>query len=434
MHARTFSHFLFAGILLLFSAEASGAEGDSDRQDANVQTVSRPSVRSAELSARTGLRFDNNAFLDRRGQYGADAVSHLVGLLGVSGTFQTQFTGWLAFTLDTNVETEELRIDLDEGSVTNELRKTTYNLDPVLAFTIHEDLEISLKPSMRIVRESNHAWSFLQASPSLEFSYVTPFELFATLNYTFTGKFFDTDEPTNTYGNVDMKSHRGDLSLRYWPAPRLRARLNAGIEHQEYGKNIGESLGRIVFLPIEEFGNPDAAFTPTRRTDRKIDGELEIMVVPFEWGLVAAGYRFEDVSSGFDTFTYRGHGPRLALAGLYKGHEAYVEGKLTFNDFHDFRFDTRFNDTRKDYSLDLYAVYGWSIRPWVKVNLIYSFVRNDSNDAAYFTYGNSRSYSLYQRSRVELALTFRTDFIQEPEVPAPPDIPGTILAEERRYK
>ena len=384
------------------------------------------------MEALTGLRFDNNAFVDRRGQFGAEAVTHIVGLVNLSSIFNAQLTKWLEFSLDSSVEMEELRIDTEEKSLTDDLRKTSVGVDPALVFKPLTDLEISIKPSLQIVRESDKTWSFLQSSPSIEAAYITPCGLHASLSYTFTSKFFDSDAPTDTYGNVDMNSHRGELSLKFWPLKMFRLRLGASIDHQTYDKNIGENLGRIVFLPIEQFENPNAEYTTKKRSDWNIQSEAEVLYVPFSWGLVAGGYRYEEVSSQFDPFTYRGHGPRLAMAALYKGHEVYLEGKLTFKDFYDFRFDTRFDDTRKDYKLDLYAAYGYVVRPWVRLDLIYSFLRNDSNDAQYFEFGHSRSYSLYQRSKIELSATFKFDFLHKPEESKRPDIPGTIIARKER--
>jgi len=118
----------------------------------------------------------------------------------------------------------------------------------------------------------------------------------------------------------------------------------------------------------------------------------------------------------------------VALAAKYKSHEAYAEAKITFKDFYDFRFDTRYSDTRRDYKLDLYAAYGYVIKSWVRLDLTYSYLRNDSNDALFFSFGHSRSYSLYQRSKVELTATFRFDFLHKPPAPKRPELPGTLLA------
>ena len=420
---------LIAGsiVVSLVLGGAVPAQADTG-SSAPVEKAPAPGTRSADLEATTGLRFDNNAFADRRGQFGADAVTHIVGLLGVSGTFEAQLYTWLSFTLDSSVDLEELRLDTGELALTDDLRKTSVSLDPSLVFEPLSRLEISLTPALQIVRESDQVWSFLQLAPALEVAYVTPCGLHASLGYTFTGKYYDSKAPTETYGNVDMTSHRGELNLKFWPIKQLRTRVTATLDRQSYDKNLGELLGRIVFLPIEEFEDPDAEFVAKRRHDWNLQTEAELVYVPFDWGLVAAGYRFESVTSSLDPFTYRGHGPRVALAAKYKSHEAYAEAKITFKDFYDFRFDTRYSDTRRDYKLDLYAAYGYVIKSWVRLDLTYSYLRNDSNDALFFSFGHSRSYSLYQRSKVELTATFRFDFLHKPPAPKRPELPGTLLA------
>jgi hypothetical protein len=386
-----------------------------------------PPKRTAQLEVTPGIRYDNNAFLDRRGQFGADAVTHLVGLLGMEGSFEAEIYKWMKFTFSSTVDLEELRIDASAGKLTDELRRTSVKADPALVFNPIKYLEIAVTPGVQVQRETAAEWSFLQTTPTAEITLATPCGFVGSASYTFTGKFFDTDRPTETYGNVDLLSHRAHLSAKFWFWRFLRGRVTLDVERSIYDENIGELLGRIVFLPIDQFENPAAQFTPHKRHDWTFKAAAEVLYVPFEWGLVAASYRFDEVRSDLDPFTYRGHGPRLALAFKHKGHQAYLEGKLTFKDFYDFRFDTRYADTRRDYKIDVYAAYGYVIKDWVRVDATYSFLRNDSNDALYFSFGHSRSYSLYQRSKVELSVTFSFDFLYQPK-PKQPDVPGTLLA------
>jgi hypothetical protein len=409
---------LLIGVSILIGLPARHARGAPPE---------KPGTRSAHLEVTPGVRYDNNAFLDRRGQFGAKAETHLIGLIGMEGSFDAELAKWMRFSMSSEINMEELHIDVGSGSLTDELRRTSVQTDPSLVFEPVARLEISLTPSLMIQRETDAAWSFLQVTPTLEISYVTPCGLHMEASYTYTGKFFDSDALTETYGNVDLQSHRGHLTMKHWLFDYLRGRLTADVERSIYDKNIDVLLGRIVFLPIDQFENPDAEFTREKRYDWTFKTEAELVYVPFDWGLIAVGYRFDQVVSNLDPFTYRGHGPRLALAVKHKGHEAYAEGKLTFKHFYDFRFDTRFADTRRDYKIDVYAAYGYVINDWVRVDATYSFLRNDSNDAENFDFGHSRSYSLYQRSKVEVSATFSFDFIHTPK-PDEPELPGTILA------
>ena len=396
-----------------------------------AQPAQKPPDRQIHVEIETGFRFDNNAFLDRRGQFGAEAVAHLVGIVGFTGELTLNPKKWFSFGFSTEVVSEELRIDLNEGKTTDELRKTSVKLSPSLTFTPVKEFKATITPALDITRESEQAWSFIQIQPTADLVWTTRFGLQAELSYAFTGKFFDSGEDTETYANVGMLGHRTELTLKLWIWKFLRTRLTGGFERQIYEDNIGILLGRIVFLPIDQYENPNATFTPEKRKDFAVRGEGEVLGVPFKWGAVAVGYRYEEILSNFDPFTYRGHGPRLAIAFTMKGHEAYVEGKLTWKHGYRFRFDTRYQDKKKDFKVDLYAAYGWKIKDWVRVDLSYSFLRNDSNDAARFEFGHSRSYSLYQRSKIELTATFMFDFSWSKQAKKP-DIPGVQLAEKRR--
>ncbi len=384
--------------------------------------------RTASISVTEGVRFDNNAFVDRRGQFGADAVPHLVNLLSSEGNLTLNLKRWLTFDLDTELSTEELRFDLLEKKRTDDLRKTSSRLDTTLTFTPLTGFDIALTHGLQISREAQHEWSFLQTSPSLTLSYTVPAGLVFQVLYAYTGKFFDSTAPTETYGNIDMQSHRSEMTVKWWMARPVRLRLTASFDYQIYDHNVGDLLGRILFVPIDQYENPRAEYSPFDRKDKVVKSEMELLGVPFTWGAVAATYRYEEGWSNLDTFTYRGHGPGLAIAFKYKGHEIFAQAKLTFKDFYRFRFDTRYSDTRKDYKIDVYAKYGYVIRDWVRVDLLYSFFRNDSNDAKHFSFGHSRSYSRYQRSKVELTATFSFDFVHQSHAAPTQDVPGELMA------
>ncbi len=387
-----------------------------------------PGSKSVTLEAESGLRYDDNVFVDRRGQFGAAPVAHLVGLLSGRASGTVSVRRWLDLSLDVDVATEELRFDLSEPGRTDDLRKTTTSFEPGLEFHGENLYLVSVTVPITVVRENQAEWSFFQVGPRLGGTYYGPRGLILDGAYTFTGKFFDLDDPSETYGNIDLMSHRAELSLKWWFHKLFRLQLTSSYEYQTYDDNIGVLLARILFLPISEYENPDAVPEPVERRDHRVEAELEGLVVPFEWGALALGYRYEQDWSNLDAFTYVGHGPRLALAFKHGRHEGFAQVKLTLKDFYDFRFDTRYLDTRKDYKIDAYVVYGFRIASWVRMDVRYSFLRNDSNDADHFAFGHSRSYSRYQRNKIELTFTFSTDVLQTGHQGPADELPGTLMA------
>jgi len=385
-----------------------------------------PLERSLSLELETGLRFDDNAFVDRRGQFGATAIPHIVGLLSSRTSFDYELLRWLDFSVEGEISLDELRFDLQAKKRTNDLRKTSARLDPRLEFRPLETLKIGVTPGIQVSREADPVWSYLQLAPSIDFSYDGPLGLVLEGSYNFTGKFYDSKAPSETYANIDMKSHRVELTAKVWHTKYLRSRVTSSFEYQSYAHNVGDLLGRILFLPIGQYEDPDATYVAKDRHDKVFKADAELLGVPFTWGAAAVGYQYEEDWGDLDTFTYRGHGPRLAIAFKYKGHELFGQAKVTFKNFYKFRFDTRYTDTRKDYKIDIYAKYGYVIKDWVRIDLLYSFFRNDSNDAAHFAFGHSRSYSLYQRSKVELTATFTFDFHKSAE--QAPEVPGEEMA------
>lgn len=380
----------------------------------------------AETKARTeltlGVLFDDNAALGRRGLFGAEPVVDVTSVLQGTGQVETGLGKGVSFTFTGKLRSEEARWR-------SFLRNTEVSAKPGLEIAFKEHYALRPELSFKVKRELEAQWDFVEVAPSLEFTAHTTFGLIIDAGYSFTATLYDSKELTNTYVNVDRLSHLAKLQAKIWQTQYLRWKLHAEVEHQSFADNIGPRLGKIAFLPLEEYTNPDAVFTAKRRADLFVRGEGELLFVPAKFLAVAVGYKVDSAWSDIHPFTNVSHGPRLALGFAYGRHEAYAEARFTMYDFRDFQFDVRFADTRKDIRLEGYAAYAITLGKSWKLGLKASFQRNDSNDWKHFDPRLTRSYSLYQGTRVEGNVSYTWETRSGTPAPEKPDeIPGTIQA------
>ncbi len=387
---------------------------------------------STELTL--GALFDNNAALGRRGQFGADAVVDVTSVVGARTDLVTTLGKRARFTLFGKLRSEE-------GRWRQYLRNTELTLKP--GFDIDLTKMMTLRPelSFKLHREVEEIWGYLEVKPGLTYTLHTKRGVILEAGYNFTASIYDSHALTNTYANVDKLAHLGTLALKIWQTQFVRWQIKGEVEHQTYDHNLDFKLARIMFAPIEEYNDPDVdeRVVPRDRKDLIARGELEFLTVPWKFFGLAVGYRFEFDNSNLDAFQSISHGPRLAAVFRMGRHEAFLEGRVTFYDFYRFRFDVRYQDTRKDMKTELFAAYQFAITKSLKIGLKATFLRNDSNDAATFPDGTyrfnpdlSRSYSLYQGTRIEAYLTYRWN-TSAGKTPPPKkkddEVPGTILAD-----
>ncbi len=361
------------------------------------------------LESERGLRYDDNPFVDRRGLFGTEPVPHLLLILTGRAAGTASVREWLDVSLGVEVSIQELRFDLSKPDRTDDLRKSVASLEMGAKFHRKGVYSAGMTVPLTLVRAKQTEWSLFQVGPRMGGTYYAPGGLVLEAAYSFTGRFFDTDDPSETYGNIDLWAHGLELSAKWWLHRKLRVGLGAWYDYRTYDDNVGPVLARILFLPIERFEDPDAMPTPVDRLDHRVDVGLEMVALPSHWALVAVGYGYGGTWSNLEAFTHDRHGPRLAVSLVRGRHEGFGQLRLTLKDFHKFRFDTRYMDTRKDYVVEAHLGYGFRLTKWARLDLKYSFVRSDSNDASGYSYGHSRSYSRYQRNLLELTFTVAMD-------------------------
>lgn len=393
-------------------------------------------VANAETNASTelflGVLFDNNAALGRRGQFGADPVVDLTSVVGATGNIVTDLGKRTRFLLYGKLRAEE-------GRWRQYLRNTEVTLKPGFEFDLTKMMTLRPEVNFKLRREVQEVWGYLEVTPSLTYTLHTRVGILFEASYEFKATMYDSDLLTNTYANVDRMSHVGRLDMKIWQSQFIRWQVKAEAEHQTYDDNLDFKLTRIMFAPIEEYTDPDVddRTEPYKRKDLILRGEFEFLAVPWKYLGIAVGYRFEFDNSNLEAFQSISHGPRVAVIFNLGRHEAFLEGRVTFYDFYEFRYDVRYSDTRQDMKTELFAAYQVAVTKALKLGVKATFLRNDSNDATTFPDGSfrfnpdlSRSYSLYQGTRIEAYLTYRWD-TNRGRVPPPKkkdDVPGTILA------
>ncbi|MFH2005005.1 MAG: hypothetical protein ABI333_00330 [bacterium] len=384
----------------------------------------------ATTELQLGVLYDDNAALGRRGQFGADQVYDVTSVLGVNSRIQTDLRDTIRFVLTGKLRSEE-------GRWRQYLRNTDVQLKPSFEFDVSKNLTLTPSLSFKLHRETEEIWGYLEFTPSLSFILYTTKGLVIEGGYDFKATLYDSNELTNTYANVDQLSHLAKLKVKIWAHKKLRLSVKAEVEHQSFGDNIEEKLADIMFLPIEQFEDPNKVAVPWKRKDLFVRGELSALFLAHKYVGIAIGYNVEYDHSNIDAFDAFSHGPRLAAVLATKKHEAFVEGRLSFYDFMHFRFDTRYEDTRKDLKLEAFGSYAYKITDAWKVGLKVTFLSNFSNDALTNADGSfrfdprhSRSYSRYQGTRIEAMLSYTWD-TQTGEAPKKPEprIPGTIMAQ-----
>jgi len=384
----------------------------------------------ASTEFQLGILYDDNAALGRRGQFGADQVYDLTSVLGVNSRIQMDLKKTIRFVLTGKLRSEE-------GRWRQYLRNTDVQLKPTFEFDASKNLTLTPSVNFKLHRETEDIWGYLELTPSLSFILYTKVGLVLEGGYDFTATAYDSDELTNTYANIDRLSHLAKLKVKIWPSKKLRLSVKAEVEYQTFGDNIEEKLGDIMFLPIEEFEDPNKVAVPWKRKDLFVRGELDALLLAHKYVGIALGYKVEIDWSNIDAFDTFSHGPRLAAVLATKRHEAFIEGRLSFYDFRHFRFDTRYSDTRKDIKLEAFGSYAYTITDGLKVGLKVTFLSNFSNDALLNADGSfrfdprhSRSYSRYQGTRIEAMLSYTWD-TQTGDAPKKPEprIPGTIMAQ-----
>ncbi|MDY0000750.1 MAG: hypothetical protein RBU30_05605 [Polyangia bacterium] len=385
---------------------------------------------NASLELALGALFDNNAALGRRGQFGAEAVVDIASVVGVVGSLSTDLGSRARFQLFGKLRSEE-------GRWRDYLRNTEVTLKPGVEIDLTSLSTLRPEVSFKLRREVEEIWGYLEVAPSLNYTLHTKLGLLFEVSYEHKATLYDSDALTNTYANVDRLSHLGRLRARIWQSQFLRFGAKAEVEHQTWDGNLGEKLARIMFLPIESYTDPDAKAEPGKRKDVILRGELELLGVAWKGLGIAFGYRAEYDHSTLDAFKSVAHGPRLAAVFSHGRHEAFLEARLSFYDFFRFRYDVRYADTRKDLKTEVFAAYQVSLAKGLKLGAKATFLRNDSNDASTYPDGRfrfdpslSRSYSLYQGTRIEAFLSYTWE--TSADKPAPPkdkdEVPGTILA------
>lgn len=376
-----------------------------------------------------GALFDNNAALGRRGQFGADAVVDVASVVGVQGALTTDLGSRARFLLQGKLRSEE-------GRWRQFLRNTEVSLRPGVEIDLTKLMTLRPEVSFKLRREVEEIWGYLEVAPSLTYLLHTTKGILLEATYEHKSTLFDSDALTNTYANVDRMSHLGRLKAKIWQTQKLRWQVRTELEHQVYADNLDTKLAKIMFAPITEYTNPDLLAQPGKRKDLILRGELELFSLPWKGLGLAVGYRAEYDHSNLDAFRSVGHGPRLAVIFNHGRHEAFLEGRVTMYDFYRFRFDVRYADTRKDVKLEAFAAYLVTLAKNLKLGAKVTFLRNDSNDATTFPDGSfrfdpalSRSYSLYQGTRIEafLSYTFETSAGKTPP-PKDDEVPGIILA------
>lgn len=377
-----------------------------------------------------GALFDNNAALGRRGQFGADPVVDITSVVGASGNLTTDLGKRIRFLLYGKLRAEE-------GRWRQYLRNTEVTLTPGFEFDLTKMMTLRPDVAFKLHREPEQIWGYLEVKPGLTYTLHTHIGLILEAAYQFKASLYDSHELTETYANVDVLSHLGRLTAKIWQTQFLRWQIKAEVEHQTYDHNLAWKLSRIMFAPIEQYADPDVELHPRDRKDLTLRGELELFGLPWRHLAIAGGYRVEFDNSNLDAFQSISHGPRLALLFSMGRHEAFLEGRVTFYDFYRFRFDIRYADTRKDIKFEAFAAYQVKVTKGLILGLKATFLRNDSNDASTYPDGTprfdpdrSRSYSLYQGTRIEAYLRYTWDTNQGKHVvPKPKDeIPGTIMA------
>jgi hypothetical protein len=407
--------------------------GDKDVDDEGKAKqkphVVKTKVRT-ELSV--GVLYDDNAALGRRGQFGADQVYDVTSILGVDSRLQTDIRRTVRFVLTGKLRAEEARWR-------QYLRNTDISVKPALELDLSANMTLTPSVNFKLHRETEEIWGYLEVAPSLLFMVYTKVGLIFEASYDFTATRYDSDELTNTYANVNRLSHLAKLRLKIWQTQRIRWGVKLEAEHQTFDNNIEEKLAHIMFAPIDDFENPDLVVDPYDRKDVFLRAELEFLFLARKDFAVALGYRFEWDMSNLDPFNNRSHGPRLALVFSRGIHQVFGEARLSMVDFYDFRYDTRFSNTRKDLKLEGFATYQITINEVIKLGAKVTFLSNFSNDARdddngvpFFDPRHSRSYSRYQGTRIELMFTYLWDTQKGAAPPAPtpePKLPGTIMAQ-----
>jgi len=411
---------------------AANPYGDKDVDDEGKAKqkphVVKTKVRT-ELSL--GILYDDNAALGRRGQFGADQVYDVTSVLGVNSRLQTDIKKNIRFVLTGKLRSEE-------GRWRQYLRNTDVGLKPAFEFDFGDNMTLTPSVNFKLHRESEEIWGYLEVAPSLLFVLHTKVGLIFEASYDFTATSYDSDELTNTYANVDRMSHLGKLRFKIWQTQKIRWSLKLEAEHQTFDDNIEKKLADIMFVPVDLFENPSVVAVPYKRKDIFLRAELEFLLLARKDFAFSLGYRFESDRSNVDPFNNWSHGPRLALVFSRGIHQVYGEARVGFYDFYDFRFDTRFSNTRRDVKLEGFATYQITIKEVLKLGAKVTFMSNFSNDAQndpdgvpWFDPRHSRSYSRYQGTRIELMVTYIWDTQKGDAPPAPkpePKLPGTIMA------
>lgn len=395
--------------------------------------VAPPAARAetnASLELSLGALFDNNAALGRRGQFGAEAVVDLASVVGAVGSLSTDLGSRARFQLFGKLRSEE-------GRWRDYLRNTEVTLKPGVEIDLTALSTLRPEVSFKLRREVEEIWGYLEVAPSLTYTLHTKLGLLFEVSYQHKATLYDSEALTNTYANVDRLSHLGRIQARIWQSQFLRFGLKAEVEHQTWDDNLAEKLARIMFVPIEAYTNPDAVAVPEERKDVILRGELELLGIAWKGLGLALGYRTEYDHSTLDAFKSIAHGPRLAAVFSHGRHEAFLEARLSLYDFYRFRYDVRYAGTRKDLKTEVFAAYLVTLSKGWKAGAKATFLRNDSNDAATFPDGSfrfdpslSRSYSLYQGTRIEafVSYTWETSSGKAPPPKDKDEVPGEILA------
>jgi len=411
---------------------ADSPYGDKDVDDEGKAKAKPHVVKTkvrTELSL--GVLYDDNAALGRRGQFGADQVYDVTSILGVDSRLQTDILKRLRFVLTGKVRSEE-------GRWRQYLRNTDVSVKPAFEIDLGDTMTLTPSVNLKLHRETQEVWGYLEAAPSLAFILYTKVGLVFEASYDYTNTSYDSDILTNTYANTDRESHLAKVRFKVWQNQKIRWGVKVEAEHQIFDDNIEQKLAHIMFAPIEDFENPDLEVDPYKRRDIFLRADLEFLMVARKDFAFALSYRLEWDKSNLDPFNSWSHGPRLALVFSRGIHQVYGEARVSFYDFYDFRYDTRFSDTREDIKLEGFATYQVTFMDVLKVGAKVTFLSNLSNDAQkdadgvpYFDPRHSRSYSRYQGTRIELMVTYIWDTQKGAAPPAPkpePRLPGTIMA------
>lgn len=412
---------------------ADSPYGDKDVDDEG-KAKQRPHVVKTKVRTELslGVLYDDNAALGRRGQFGADQVYDVTSILGIDSRLQTDIRKTLRFVLTAKLRSEE-------GRWRQYLRNTDVSVKPALEVDLGDNMTLTPSVSLKLHRESEEIWGYLEAAPSLLFILYTKVGLVFEASYDFMATSYDSDALTNTYANTDRFSHLAKVRFKVWQTQKIRWGVKVEAEHQTFDDNIEEKLAHIMFAPIDDFEDPDLEVDPYKRKDLFLRADLEFLMVARKDFAFALSYRFEWDKSNLDPFNSWSHGPRLALVFSRGIHQIYGEARVSFYDFFDFRYDTRFADTRRDIKLEGFATYQVTFMDVLKVGAKVTFLSNFSNDSQkdeagvpYFDPRHSRSYSRYQGTRIELMVTYIWDTQKGAAAPAPkpePRLPGTIMAQ-----